>query len=213
MEIGYRESKDSWADVLRSLRDRGLSEPLVFIADGSLGLWAALTDVFPTARRQRCWNQRLMNVMDKVPRRLQRIVRSRLYQLYTAPTQAECEASRDELAEWLREHAQVAAAETLLRDWNDFVTSYDFPTPHWFHLRTLCRYTASVTSSGGRLCPRIRLPGRVVQLHDVALSVKIPSTAWRCDATQLLERAGVVIGQRCSAIAARRSGPCLPSPR
>jgi len=136
MEIGYRESKDSWADVLRSLRDRGLSEPLAFIADGNLGIWAALTDVFPTARRQRCWNHRLMNVMDKVPRRLQRMVRSRLYQLYTAPTQKECEASRDELAEWLREHAQVAAAETLLRDWDDFVTFYDFPTPHWFHIRT-----------------------------------------------------------------------------
>src|SRR5207249_704108 len=48
MEIGYRESKDSWADVLRSLRDRGLSEPLAFIADGNLGIWAALTDDFPT---------------------------------------------------------------------------------------------------------------------------------------------------------------------
>jgi hypothetical protein len=77
----------------------------------------------------------------------------------------------------------------------------------------LCRYTASVTSSGGQLCPRVRLPSRVVQLHLVALLVTIPSTGWRGDATQLLERAGVVIGQRCSAIAARRSGPCLPSPR
>jgi putative transposase len=136
MEIGYRESKDSWAEVLRSLRERGLDEPLLFIADGHLGIWAALTDVFPTARRQRCWNHRLMNVQDKLPRRLQRVVRSRLYQLYTAPTQSKCEAGRDELVQWLHDHAQVAAAETLLRDWEDFVTFYDFPTSHWFHIRT-----------------------------------------------------------------------------
>ena len=71
----------------------------------------------------------------------------------------------------------------------------------------LCGYTASVTSSGGRLCPRLRLPSRVVQLHLVGLLGTIPSTGWRGDATQLLERAGVVIGPRCSAIAARRSRP------
>jgi putative transposase len=136
MEIGYRESKDSWAEVLRALRERGLSQPLVFIGDGNLGLWAALTDVFPEARRQRCWNHRLMNVQDKLPRRLQRIVRSRLYQTYTAPTRQECEASRDELVDWLRGAAQMAAAETVVRDWEDFVTFYDFPREHWFHLRT-----------------------------------------------------------------------------
>lgn len=77
----------------------------------------------------------------------------------------------------------------------------------------VCRYTASVTSSGGRLCPRIRLPSRVVQLHLVALLVTIPSTGWRGDATQLLERAGVVIGQRCSAMPPDAQGPCLPSPQ
>jgi transposase-like protein len=136
MEIGYRESKESWAEVLRSVRDRGLAAPLLLIADGSLGVWSALTDVFPTTRRQRCWNHRLMNVIDKLPRRLEGIVRSRLHQLYTAPTRTECEAGRDELAQWLREHAQLAAAETLLRDWEDFVTFYDFPKEHWFHIRT-----------------------------------------------------------------------------
>src|SRR5262249_37172622 len=56
IEIGYRESKDSWAELLRLLRDRGLYAPAVFIGDGNLGLWAALSDVFPESRHQRCWN-------------------------------------------------------------------------------------------------------------------------------------------------------------
>lgn len=179
MEIGYRESKDSWGEVLRSLRDRGLSEPLVFIADGNLGLWASLTDVFPTARRQRCWNHRLMNVMDKVPRRLQRIVRSRLYQLYTAPTQKECEASRDELAEWLREHAQLAAAETLLRDWDDFVTFYDFPTPHWFHIRTTNPIESVFASVRLRTNVAKRARNRENALYLVFKIVQRLSRGWR----------------------------------
>jgi hypothetical protein len=77
----------------------------------------------------------------------------------------------------------------------------------------VCRYTASVTSSGGRLCPRIRLPSRVVQFRRVGLLVTIPSTGWLGDATQLLERAGGVIGAAMLRDCRRRSGPCLPSPR
>ena len=136
MEIGYRESKDSWADLLRSLRDRGLRAPLAFIGDGNLGLWAGLTDVYPRARRQRCWNHRLMNIQDKVPKRMYNQVRNQLFKVYQAPTQSECEALRDELVDRLRSQSHIAAAETLLRDWDDFVTFYDFPKEHWRHLRT-----------------------------------------------------------------------------
>jgi putative transposase len=136
IEIGYRESKESWAELLRSLRDRGLRVPMVFIGDGNLGLWAALADVFPQARRQRCWNHRLMNIQDKLPKRLEKRVRSQLYKVYQAPTRRECEAMRDELADWLRTETQMAAVETLFRDWDDFVTFYDFPSEHWRHLRT-----------------------------------------------------------------------------
>jgi transposase-like protein len=136
MEIGYRESKDSWAELLRSLRDRGLRQPLVFIGDGNLGLWAALGEVFPQARRQRCWNHRLLNLKDKLPKRLQPAVSSRIYEVYQAPTRQLCELKRDELVDWLCGENQAPAAETLLRDWDDFVTFYDYPTEHWLHLRT-----------------------------------------------------------------------------
>ena len=70
MELGYRESTESWSGVLRSLRDRGLSAPLLAVGDGALGLWAALDAVFPTAGHQRCWNHRALNVQAKLPKAL-----------------------------------------------------------------------------------------------------------------------------------------------
>ena len=71
MEAGYRESTESWAEVLRNLRDRGLSPPLLAVGDGALGLWAALGRVFPVTEHQRCWNHRVLNVQSKLPKRLQ----------------------------------------------------------------------------------------------------------------------------------------------
>jgi putative transposase len=136
MELGYRESKESWAGVLRGLRERGLANPQLLIGDGNLGIWAALAEVFPGCRRQRCWNHRALNVEDKLPKRLQPAVRNRLHELYEAPSRAECEANRDALVVWLRQEGQGPAAETVLRDWEDFVTFYDFPLEHWTHLRT-----------------------------------------------------------------------------
>lgn len=136
MEIGYRESKASWADLLRDLRDRGLRCPLLWIGDGNLGLWGGLDEVFPDARRQRCWNHRMLNVKDKLPKRLHSEVGPKLYELYQASTRERCETLRDELAAWLRSERQVAAADTLYRDWADFVTFYDFPEEHWLHIRT-----------------------------------------------------------------------------
>jgi transposase-like protein len=136
MEIGYRESKASWGDLLRQLLQRGLRSPLLVIGDGNLGIWAGLAETYPEARRQRCWNHRLMNVEDKLPKRLQPSVSSRLYEVYQAPRRDGCESKRDDLAAWLRQEGQAAAAETLLRDWEDFVTFYDYPQEHWIHLRT-----------------------------------------------------------------------------
>src|SRR5262249_23716426 len=137
MEQGYRESAASWGEVLRSLTQRGLTEaPLLAIGDGALGFWAALDEVFPTTRHQRCWNHRMLNVLDKLPKRLHPEVRKRLRALAEAPTRQECERRRDALCTWLRDRGQRSAAECLERDWADFVTFYDFPEEHWVHLRT-----------------------------------------------------------------------------
>ena len=125
LELGYRESTESWATVLRSLRERGLAAPLVAVGDGGLGLWAALATVYPSTRHQRCWNHRAMNLADRLPKRLHPEFRARFRALYLAPTREACETARDELALWLHAQAQDPAAETLYRDWDDFTTFYD----------------------------------------------------------------------------------------
>ena len=136
MEPGYRESKESWTETLRDLRNRGLEAPMVAAGDGALGLWAALAEVYPTTEHQRCWNHRITNVQAKLPKRLQREARYRLREMAEAPTQQECEELRDRYAAELTAADQRAAAETVLRDWEDFVTFYHYPREHWIHLRT-----------------------------------------------------------------------------
>ncbi len=136
MESGYRESTESWAEVLRDLRDRGLAAPLVAVGDGALGLWSALDQVFPTTEHQRCWNHRALNLQSKLPKPLQGEARQRLKEIVQAETQALCEQRRDDYVTELRAMGQERAAETVLRDWEDFVTFYRYPKEHWVHLRT-----------------------------------------------------------------------------
>jgi transposase-like protein len=137
MDQGYRESTASWIEVLRSLKERGLTAaPLLAIGDGGLGLWAALDQVFPETRHQRCWNHRALNLLDKLPKRLWAEARARLRELYEAPTREDCTRRREVYCEQLRSHGQEAAAACLERDWDDFTTFYDFPQEHWLHLRT-----------------------------------------------------------------------------
>ena len=136
MEPGYRESKESWAETLRDLRNRGFEAPMAAMGDGALGLWAALDEVYPTTEHQRCWNHRITNVQAKLPKRLQKEARCRLREMVEAPTQKECEELRDRYAAELLATDQRAAAETVLRDWEDFVTFYHYPREHWIHLRT-----------------------------------------------------------------------------
>jgi len=116
---GYRESTESWAEVLRDLRDRGVNRPMAVIGDGALGIWAALREVWPQARPQRCWNHRTLNVLDKLPKRLWSQVRKDLRAATTAATRAACRKQLEQIAADLRQAGQEAAADTLLRDLDD----------------------------------------------------------------------------------------------
>ena len=136
MELGYRESKESWAGVLRSLKDRGMDAPLLAIGDGALGLWSALNEVYPTTAHQRCWNHRSMSLAARLPKSMQSSSRRRLRETSHTSTRSECERLRDQYVSELRAEGRSDAAETVLRDWDDFVSFYDFPTEHWVHLRT-----------------------------------------------------------------------------
>jgi transposase-like protein len=135
VESGQRESIRSWSGVLRDLKARGLRAPKLLVADGHLGIWGALAEIWPETQEQRCWNHKLMNVLDQVPRKLQPSVRGRLREIMYAERRVVAERKRDEcVAEYQRRCPQ--AMETLQRDWARMVTLYSFPKEHWHHLRT-----------------------------------------------------------------------------
>jgi putative transposase len=132
---GYRESKESWHGVFRDLKGRGLEAPMLLVADGIPALWSALNEVWPEAAEQRCWNHKIMNVLDQLPVKLQAMAREQLCAIPYAETRAEAERLRDEFAKtWRRTHPK--AVEILKRDWERMVAFYDFPQEHWKHLRT-----------------------------------------------------------------------------
>lgn len=135
VESGFRESIESWAGLLRSLKERGLRAPRLVIADGHLGIWGALARVFPESKEQRCWNHKITNVLDKLPRRVQPEAGEHLCRLPYAETRAECERLRERFRERF-ERDYPKAVEALQRDWERMTTFYDFPREHWRHIRT-----------------------------------------------------------------------------
>jgi putative transposase len=134
-ESGERESKESWLKVLRDLKARGLKLPKVTVADGHLGIWAALGELHPEGAEQRCWNHKIVNVLDDLPKKEQPQAAELLKAMPYAATRAECEQKRDEFALRYKKTDPKAVA-TLLRDWERMVTFYSFPREHWIHLRT-----------------------------------------------------------------------------
>ena len=135
-EPGYRESTQSWSEVLRDLRDRGMGCPQLVVGDGHLGIWGALRNVYPEASEQRCWNHKIINVLDKLPKRQHDQAKLMLRNIPYAESRSEAERMRDVFVRWSRQHSYEAAAESLERDWDRMVTFYAFPKEHWTHIRT-----------------------------------------------------------------------------
>ena len=135
VEDGYRESTESWASVMRDLKHRGLNEPKLVIGDGALGTWAALRDVYPTARRQACWVHKIARVLDALPKRLQADAKQLLHEIMEAPTRKDAHAALERFREAFDAKYPKAVAK-LDRDWQHLTVFYDFPAEHWRHLRT-----------------------------------------------------------------------------
>lgn len=135
VESGQRESKESWGAVLRDLRARGLKPWRCTVADGPLGIWTALAEQQPTAAEQRCWNHRILNVLDAIPKKHHPDAKVLLKAMPYAETQAECERLRDQCSRRYRELA-LKAVERVQTDWARLVTCYQFPQDPWRHLRT-----------------------------------------------------------------------------
>jgi putative transposase len=135
VEDGYRESTESWAAVMRDLKDRGLNEPRLVIGDGALGIWAALRDVFPAARKQTCWVHKIARVLDALPKRLQPRAKGMLHEIMEAPSRADARAALERCRDEFDAKYPKAVAK-LDRDWAALTAFYDFPAEHWRHLRT-----------------------------------------------------------------------------
>ena len=110
--------------------------PSVADADGHLGIWAALRNVYPEALEQRCWNHRIVNVLNKLPQRLHEEGKTLLCAIPYADNLRQAETVRHRFHRWCRQHGQQEAAELLAHDWERLVTFYRFPKAHWQHLRT-----------------------------------------------------------------------------
>ncbi|HEX9667886.1 MAG TPA: IS256 family transposase [Thermoanaerobaculia bacterium] len=135
VEDGYRESTESWAALLRGLKRRGMRAPAVAVGDGALGFWAAVRDVWPETREQRCWFHRLGNVLDKLPRRLQGQAKRALHEVMYAATRKQADEAIDRFAaDYGARYPK--AVETLTREREQLLTFFDFPAEHWRHLRT-----------------------------------------------------------------------------
>jgi putative transposase len=132
---GERESTDSWAEVLRDLRRRGMQAPVVAVGDGALGLWAALRDVFPATRHQRDWVHKAANVLGCLPAAVQAGARKALAEIRDAPDREHAEQAievfaRDYGVKWPKAVAKV------VDDARELLCFYDFPAEHWVHLKT-----------------------------------------------------------------------------
>ena len=131
---GYRESTESWAEVLRGLRDRGLSAPVLAVGDGALGFWGALRDVFPATREQRCWVHVTANVLDALPTRLHADAKTALVAIYGADSRTAALDAVQRFAEGFAAFPKAVVKITGQLD--ELLAFFDYPLEHWIHLRT-----------------------------------------------------------------------------
>jgi transposase-like protein len=132
---GYRESTESWAELLRDLKKRGMKAPELAVGDGALGFWSALRDVFPETRCQKDWVHKTSNVLDSMPKSVHSRAKAAIREITEAENKKEAEKAIEAFAgefsaKWPRAVSKIVdERETLL-------TFYDYPAEHWRHLRT-----------------------------------------------------------------------------
>jgi len=133
---GLRESATSWRELLRDLKARGLERgPLLAVGDGALGFWAALDQVYPETRAQRCWVHKSANVLNELPKSLQGKAKAALHEIGMAPTRAQAIVAFDAfLKSYQAKYPK--ATDKLVKDREALLAFYDFPAEHWMHLRT-----------------------------------------------------------------------------
>jgi transposase-like protein len=132
---GHRESTESWADVLRGLKRRGMTAPVLAIGDGALGFWGALAEVFPDTVHQKCWVHKMANVMNALPKSAQPAARAALQEVRDAEDREHAEQAlerfvKDYEAKWPK------AVDKVIKDREELLAFFAFPAEHWIHLKT-----------------------------------------------------------------------------
>ena len=132
---GYRESGESWADLLRDCARRGMRAPMLAIGDGALGFWTAVSEVFPQARTQRCWFHKIANVLGALPKSAHPGAKRALAEIWNAK-------DKDHARKAVRAFAAAYGAKfpkavaKITEDEEELLAFYDYPAEHWVHLRT-----------------------------------------------------------------------------
>ena len=135
IEDGVRESTQSWREVLLKLKSRGMNTPELAIGDGAMGFWAALEEVYPVSRQQRCWMHKTMNVLNCLPKSGQAKAKQALHNIWQAATKVEAEKAFDLFIKTYEPKYPKATA-CLQKDREELMAFYDFPAQHWQSIRT-----------------------------------------------------------------------------
>jgi transposase-like protein len=135
LDAGYRESGESWANLLRDAARRGMRAPVLAVGDGALGFWKALREVFPETREQRCWVHKTANVLDALPKSAQPAAKAALAEIWNAEDK---EHAQDAVKAFATAYgAKFPKAVAKLTDGErELLAFYAYPAEHWIHLRT-----------------------------------------------------------------------------
>ena len=133
---GYRESAESWADLLRDCARRGMRAPVLAMGDGALGFWGALREVFPQAREQRCWFHKIANVLGALPKSAHPGAKKALAEIWNAEDKQPRPRRREQRSRPPTERSSPRPSRRSPTTSSELLAFYDYPAEHWIHLRT-----------------------------------------------------------------------------
>jgi transposase-like protein len=175
---GFRESSESWADLLRDCKRRGMAPPVLAVGDGALGFWKAVRDVFPNTREQRCWWHKIGNVLAALPKSAHPAAKAALAEVYNAEDKTHAAAAAKAFAAEYGAKWPKATAK-ITDDLDMLLAFYDYPAEHWVHLRT----TNPIESTFATVRLRTRVTkGPGSRAAGVAMAFKLiesAQTRWR----------------------------------
>jgi transposase-like protein len=168
---GHRESAGSWADLLRDCARRGMPAPVLAVGDGALGFWKAIRDVFPDTKEQRCWFHKIANVLSALPKSAHPGAKRALAEIWNAEDGEHARRAAAAFAQAYSAKFPKAAAK-ITDDLDELLAFYDFPAPHWIHLRTTnpiestfatVRHRTKVTKGSGSKAAAIAMAFKLVE--------------------------------------------------